>query len=174
MFLGHFQFAKYVDSLLQSRIVALHGRVPDRVPGITDEKLRNLIISKDKACIRYIVLAVRHYAEALVLDVKHVYQALPRLLSLWFDFTSIPSQRFTTLHSLEKENSELDCKFAIDKYARRESENIVHLHIIQPISSFLKRQQRRNQRFYGKHLPQNFRSVSLHSYSTTNFSNYPR
>ena len=115
-FLGHFQFAKYVDSLLQSRIVALHGRVPDRVTGITDEKLRNLIVSRDKACIRYVVLAIRHFAEALILDVKHVYQALPRLLSLWFDFTSIPSQKFTSLHSTEKENSpELRSKFIFDK-----------------------------------------------------------
>jgi hypothetical protein len=114
LLVGHFQFAKYVDSLLQARIIALHGRIPDKVTGTTDESLRNWIVSKDKACIRYVVLAVKHYAEALVLDVKHVYQALPRLLSLWFDFTCIPSQKFTSLHSSEKGNSPgLDCTSTI-------------------------------------------------------------
>jgi hypothetical protein len=113
--------------------LALHGRVPDRVTGITDEKLKSLIVSKDKACIRYVVLAVKHYAEALVLDVKHVYQALPRLLSLWFDFTSIPSQRFTSLHSSEKGNSpDLDCKF-INKKLR----NAVSLLTLVPSAAFL-------------------------------------
>ena len=32
---------------------------------------------------------MKHYATSLSLDVKHVYQSLPRLLSLWFDFTSM-------------------------------------------------------------------------------------
>jgi hypothetical protein len=34
-------------------------------------------------------MAIEHHTKALSLDSKHVYQALPRLLSLWFDFTSI-------------------------------------------------------------------------------------
>lgn len=117
----------------------MHGRVPDRVTGITDEKLRNLIVSKDKACIRYVVLAVKHYAEALVLDVKHVYQALPRLLSLWFDFTSIPSQKSTSLQPSDKENSpELACKFAVD--TRYYLSNTIKLtHRSQSTSSLLRR-----------------------------------
>ena len=69
--------------------MALSGRSSGQISGTNDERVRNLTIARDKACIRYVVLAVTHFAEALVLDVKHVYQALPRLLSLWFDFTSI-------------------------------------------------------------------------------------
>jgi len=46
-------------------------------------------MSRDKACQRYLQLAIHHYAVSLQLEVKHVYQALPRLLSLWFDFTAI-------------------------------------------------------------------------------------
>ena len=46
-------------------------------------------MAHDKACQRYILLAIKHYVEALVIDIRHVYQALPRLLSLWFEFTSI-------------------------------------------------------------------------------------
>ena len=159
---------------MQSRILALHGRVPDRVTGITDEKLRNLIVSKDKACIRYVVLAVKHYAEALVLDVKHVYQALPRLLSLWFDFTSIPSQKSTSLQPSDKENSpELACKFAVD--TRYYLSNTIKLtHRSQSTSSLLRRKQRRTQRFHGGYLPKNFRSVTLHRYSATHLSNCPR
>jgi hypothetical protein len=36
---------------------------------------------------------MKHYSLALSLDLKHVYQALPRLLSLWFDFTSIKAEK---------------------------------------------------------------------------------
>jgi hypothetical protein len=42
----------------------------------------------DKVCQRYILLAIKHYGEAVKLGMKHVFQALPRLLALWFDFTS--------------------------------------------------------------------------------------
>lgn len=92
---GHFQLAKYIDSLLQSRILALQGRSSDHLARTDDDWQRNHTITHDKNCMRYVVLAVKHYAEAVVLDIKHVYQALPRLLSLWFDFTAIKNN--TTL-----------------------------------------------------------------------------
>jgi hypothetical protein len=72
--------------------MALQGRYAVHFAGADDDHLRNHIVSRDKACIRYVVLAIKHYAEALILDVKHVYQVLPRLLSLWFDFTGIGKQ----------------------------------------------------------------------------------
>lgn len=46
-------------------------------------------ICRDKGTQKFILLAIEHYSAALKLDMKHVYQALPRLLSLWFDFVSI-------------------------------------------------------------------------------------
>jgi hypothetical protein len=109
---GHFHFAKYIDALLQSRILALQGRIPDHITVNTDEKIRNHIVSRDKACLRYVILAVNHYAEALILDIKHVYQALPRLLSLWFDFTSIPAKnKVKSGHPSGITNSpDLECK----------------------------------------------------------------
>ena len=72
--------------------MALQGRYAIQFAGTDDEHLRNHIISRDSACIRYVVLAIKHFSEALILDVKHVYQVLPRLLSLWFDFTGIAKQ----------------------------------------------------------------------------------
>lgn len=115
---GHFQFAKYIDSLLQSRIKALKGRSLDHFAGTDDDSQRSHTMSRDKTCQRYVVLAVTHYAEALVLDVKHVYQALPRLLSLWFDFTAIKNgftstkQRETISASRLAEDDQLTCKSA--------------------------------------------------------------
>jgi hypothetical protein len=32
---------------------------------------------------------MEQYGEALKIGPKHVYEALPRLLSMWFDFTAI-------------------------------------------------------------------------------------
>lgn len=69
--------------------MALQGRSSDHLIGSDDDGQRCHTISRDRTLMRYVVLAVMHYAETVVLDVKHVYQALPRLLSLWFDFTAI-------------------------------------------------------------------------------------
>lgn len=46
-------------------------------------------IFRDKTCQEYTILAMKHYSESLKLSLKHVYQALPRLLALWFEFTAI-------------------------------------------------------------------------------------
>jgi len=70
--------------------MTLQGRSSDHGAGVNDDTLRNQTIVLDRTCQRYMILAIKHYAEALTLDIKkHVYQALPRLLSLWFDLTSV-------------------------------------------------------------------------------------
>lgn len=88
---GHFAFAKYINSVLESRINALQGNNADQSIRV-DNAHRGLTISHDATCQHYVLLAIEHYAETLQCDVKlhkYVYQALPRLLSLWFDFTAI-------------------------------------------------------------------------------------
>lgn len=86
---GHFQYAKYIDSVLRSRIQALEKRSADRFGGEHQDKSKSRATSHDKASQKYVLLAMKHLSLALSFDIKHVYQALPRLLSLWFDFTSI-------------------------------------------------------------------------------------
>lgn len=88
---GHFYFAKYIDSIMQSRVTALASQYFDQeaLHGVDEDLVRTSIIFRDLACHKYILMAMNHYATALKLDPKHVYQALPRLLSLWFDFASI-------------------------------------------------------------------------------------
>ena len=54
-----------------------------------EDLVRFNALYRDKVCHQYILLAIKHYATTLKLDMKHVYQALPRLLSLWFDFVSV-------------------------------------------------------------------------------------
>ena len=107
--IGHFQYAKYVDSLFESRLSALFQRrssssAPQQtnqqqstaggananVIGAEDEEaIRTQSLKNDILCQDHLITAMKHYAEALSIDTKHVYQALPRLLSLWFDLTSI-------------------------------------------------------------------------------------
>jgi serine/threonine-protein kinase ATR len=86
---GHFQYARYIDGLLDLRIKALTRRAPHTNfnAGTTEHVARSPVV--DKVCQRYILLAIKHYGEAVKLGMKHVFQALPRLLSLWFDFTSL-------------------------------------------------------------------------------------
>jgi serine/threonine-protein kinase ATR len=88
---GHFYFAKYVDAILRSRIIAILRKSPEGRSRESDDILDGFVVAHDRACQRYILLAIKHYVEALIIDIRHVYQALPRLLSLWFEFTSIGS-----------------------------------------------------------------------------------
>lgn len=43
-------------------------------------------------CQDYLLNAVQHYGMSLQLGQKHVYQALPRLLAMWLEFTSLSSE----------------------------------------------------------------------------------
>jgi hypothetical protein len=78
--------------MIESRIAGLQRRSPELYAGADEQMSRNRCLALDKTSQRHILLAVKHYAEALSIDAKHVYQALPRLLSLWFDFTAVKSQ----------------------------------------------------------------------------------
>lgn len=87
---AHFEFGKYVDSVLEARVSGKIQRGRDA--GSSSERQR--VFAEDNQCQDYLVLAIEQYIEALKLDNRHVYQALPRLLSLWFEFTvSINSAR---------------------------------------------------------------------------------
>jgi serine/threonine-protein kinase ATR len=91
-FAGYFQYAKYIDSVLESRIAALADRTDETGHISSDEDMmRATIILQDVSCQRFLLLAMEQYVNALKFNSKHVYQALPRLLSLWFDFTSFQS-----------------------------------------------------------------------------------
>jgi hypothetical protein len=69
--------------------MALQRRSSEHSLGTDEDLVRSRTIAQDRTCQKHVLLAIKHYAEAMSLDTKHVYQALPRLLSLWFDFTSI-------------------------------------------------------------------------------------
>jgi hypothetical protein len=97
---GHFQFAKYIDSMLESRIIALQRRSPAHFAGVEEAMLSTFCIAHDKTCQINVSLAIHHYVESLALDANYVYQALPRLLSLWFDFTSIKKSESVQKYSL--------------------------------------------------------------------------
>jgi len=61
---AHFHFARYLDSLFQSSVDS-------------DDRVEHLI------------QAIDHYGAALNLGVKHLFQSLPRLLTMWLEFTSL-------------------------------------------------------------------------------------
>jgi len=93
---GHFCFAKYLDSLLESRIKALSGQVgkgKDKDSTASgskdDDETWAKMVREDVGCQKYVLQALEEYGRALQLGTKHVFQALPRLLSLWFEFNSI-------------------------------------------------------------------------------------
>lgn len=61
----------------------------DSLNGLDENESRSDILLRDQICQTHTILAMRMYASALKIDTKHVYQALPRLLSLWFDLVSV-------------------------------------------------------------------------------------
>lgn len=83
---AHFHYAKYLDYVLESRISFV---ATQRGGNSDDETARAKIIIGEKSCHKYIMEAIKEYMEALTLGQKHVFQALPRMLTLWFDFNAI-------------------------------------------------------------------------------------
>lgn len=77
-----------MDSVLESRISIVAGRYAGS-NNSDDESARAKIVQREKSCHTYIFEAIKEYGAASRLSQKHVFQALPRLLTLWFDFTSI-------------------------------------------------------------------------------------
>eukprot|EP00934_Nitzschia_sp_Nitz4_P002344 Nitzschia sp. Nitz4//scaffold9_size221794//64787//75082//NITZ4_001337-RA/size221794-augustus-gene-0.161-mRNA-1//-1//CDS//3329560974//2344//frame0 len=95
---GHFQFGKYVDTLLQSRMTGLGNKLvasKELQLGIDEDEMRSEVLWRDKVCQKYAILAMQQYAASLKIDVKHVYQALPRVLSLWFDLVSVNTSKYS-------------------------------------------------------------------------------
>ena len=54
-----------------------------------DDAIRLHTLREDSICHRYLLSAMREYGDALEISEKHIYQCLPRLLTIWFDFTSL-------------------------------------------------------------------------------------
>lgn len=85
---GHFQYAKYVESMLNARVEALQRRARGQM-AMDEDGFRQTCLAQDRLCQKYVYLSVKHFVEALTLDLKHLFQALPRLLSLWFEFSAV-------------------------------------------------------------------------------------
>jgi hypothetical protein len=80
--LGRFSFAKYLSKLVG------HSVEKESIKEPREDVARFNVFYKDRQCQQYVLLAIENYAECLNLDLKHIYEALPKLLSLWFDFVS--------------------------------------------------------------------------------------
>lgn len=92
---GHFYFGRFVDNVLQARMTAMVNGVSGResLNGVDENEIRGEVILRDAICQTHTLLAMRMYAAALKIDTKHVFQALPRLLSLWFDLVSVAREQ---------------------------------------------------------------------------------
>ena len=66
----------------------------DSTHGLEEDTVRFNALYRDSMCHQYILHAIEHYGITLKIDMKHVYQALPRLLSLWFDFVSVQPPKY--------------------------------------------------------------------------------
>lgn len=139
---GHLEFAKYVDSIIQSRTSALTASLPqphsptriDGAPNLSES------IARDSRCQMYIALAMEHYDKALRLSSKHVYQTLPRLLSLYFEFMAIPTPPENSVDVSSSEKSQVTYS------SRRRSSSSSKTKVEGRFLSFLQRSSNRDLR----------------------------
>ncbi|KAL7541357.1 hypothetical protein ACHAXR_011755 [Thalassiosira sp. AJA248-18] len=80
---AHFNYAKYLDALFESRVSSSGDN-------------RAIAIGTIEECQEYLLASVQHYGMALQLGQKHVYQALPRMLAMWLEFTSFEEDEVRT------------------------------------------------------------------------------
>lgn len=73
--------------MLEARIAALSPQLTNGTQAAQEAHARKLLLSEDIPCQKYVVQSIQQYISAIKLDSKHLYQALPRLLSLLFEFT---------------------------------------------------------------------------------------
>jgi hypothetical protein len=85
-----------MDSLFESRISAKCSERSRH--GLESNANRVGCICSDDICQGYLLDAVNHYGLALQLGQKHVYQALPRLLAMWLEFTAISGEHTNEGH----------------------------------------------------------------------------
>jgi FAT domain len=102
---GFFQHAKFVDATLQCRIGALQRSNSDLIVSADEDHARSKTVYTDEICQKYMIRAVKNYVEALALSSKHVYQSLPRLLSLWFELNSINGREYEIANDVLRDKS---------------------------------------------------------------------
>lgn len=86
---SNFALARYLDSMLEARISAGIGQFRARGEGDDVDAMREKALAMDTTCHRYLLDAMQAYSQALLHGDKHLFQALPRMLTIWFDLTSI-------------------------------------------------------------------------------------
>lgn len=77
--------------MMQARVTTLSSKnlQNENCYSKDEDGVRSYVVTLDGLSQQYILESMLHYVAALKISNKHVYQALPRLLSLWFEFTSI-------------------------------------------------------------------------------------
>ena len=71
---------------------------------VDEDRSRSDAIYGDASCQSYIIMAMEHYSASLRQSLKHVYHALPRLLSLWFELAAIQVPAGEKADTTEKSN----------------------------------------------------------------------
>jgi hypothetical protein len=84
----------------------------DGMNAVDENDVRKDVILHDRVSQSHAILAMRMYAAALRIESKHVYQALPRLLSLWFDLVSVSRDKATPDPS-SKDDPLRKCNFVV-------------------------------------------------------------
>ena len=89
-------------------------------------------IASNKVYHEYLIDSIKQYGMALTLGEKHVYQALPRMLAMWLEFTSQscgPSDEEVVYESQEQVNK------IIESFASKIPEHVFYTALPQLISS---------------------------------------
>jgi hypothetical protein len=94
--LAHFTYAKFLDLLFETRISTYKAISADIIRNAHERRAE--AIRSIQECQECLLGSIQHYGMALKLGQKHVYQALPRLLAMWLEFTALEGKDATDLN----------------------------------------------------------------------------
>jgi len=80
----------------------------------------NKAMYTDAICQSYVKQAMEQYIKSLCLSPKHVYQALPRLLSLWFELAAVECP---AAESTEASSSNANRQFEFTAFGKKRHSN---------------------------------------------------
>ena len=90
---AHFHFARYLDDVMQHLAEAERATT---VPKPTKGKPSKVVTKAEEPSDYYLLHAVKNYVNGLKYGHTKIYVALPRLLTLWFDYKQTDKEKATS------------------------------------------------------------------------------
>lgn len=122
---AHFELARYFEFLYSQKDDVVIGSVA----GLSNSPRQGSVVSDDSS-FGYIMGALRHYGQCMQMGNSYTTQALPRMLTLWFSFTSIRDESNTENGLLSRYHANSITNTSTSMLKKNQGNYIYYLFII--------------------------------------------